>query len=264
MLELKIYQVDAFTKKIFGGNPAAVIPLTSWLPKETLQNIAMENNLSETVFIVPSETSDFHIRWFTPSIEVRLCGHATLATAHVLWNHLGFSKKQVSFDSLSGVLTVEKNESGYTLDFPKDYFREDYSVADLVEKTLGLKPLYLFRGKDDYMAVMGSQREIEELNPEFKYLKKLNARGLIVTAVGNDVDFVSRCFFPEAGIEEDPVTGSAHTMMAPYWVSKIDRNLLTATQLSKRRGDLICEVKDDRVLISGDAKTYMLGTIFID
>jgi PhzF family phenazine biosynthesis protein len=264
MNELKIYQVDAFTKKIFGGNPAAVIPLTLWLPNEMLQKIAMENNLSETVFIVPSQTCDYHIRWFTPSIEVRLCGHATLATAHVLWEHLNFSKETLTLESLSGVLKVERTGTGYTLDFPRDKYREENSAKEIVEKILGMKPLYLYRGKDDYMAVMGSEREIRELNPDFRAMKKLTARGLIVTAVGNDIDFVSRCFFPEAGIEEDPVTGSAHTMMAPYWASKIDRDVLIAQQLSKRKGDLICEVKEDRVLISGDAKTFMIGTIFLD
>jgi PhzF family phenazine biosynthesis protein len=267
MNEFDIYQVDAFTDHLFGGNPAAVIPLKEWLPKQTMQNIAMENNLSETVFFIPTaSTSDFHIRWFTPTIEVSLCGHATLATAHVLWKHLDFPNGVISFDSKSGVLKVEKKENVYTLDFPADNFREVEKDMDIVANALKIKPLYLYRGKDDYMAILSGRREIQELEPNFAALKNLNARGLIATAAcfDGDEDFVSRCFFPEAGIEEDPVTGSAHTLMTPFWADKMDKNILKAQQLSKRKGHLICELKGDRVLISGEAKTYMIGKILMD
>jgi PhzF family phenazine biosynthesis protein len=264
MQEYKIYQVDAFTNHIFGGNPAAVIPLTNWLPDTTLQNIASENNLSETVFIVPSTSSDFHIRWFTPTFEVRLCGHATLATAHVLWHHLNFSKEVVTFDSLSGVLKVEKKENDYTLDFPVDTLtREDVEVHPLND-LLNIRPLFIYLCKDDYLAIYSSEKEILDLKVDYEGLKKIDARGLITTAVGDKTDFVSRCFYPEAGIEEDPVTGSAHTSMTPFWADKLGKNVLTAKQLSKRKGDLLCELKGDRVLISGNAKTYMIGNIFLD
>jgi predicted PhzF superfamily epimerase YddE/YHI9 len=264
MKEYNIYQVDAFTDHIFGGNPAAVIPLTEWLPDTTLQNIASENNLSETVFFVPSQTSDFHIRWFTPTFEVRLCGHATLATAHVLWNHLNFPKNEVSFDSLSGVLKVEKKEKGYTLDFPVDTLtREDVEQHPL-KYLLNIRPLYIYKCKDDYLALYSKEQEILDLVVDYEGLKTIEARGLITTAIGDEVDFVSRCFYPEAGIEEDPVTGSAHTSMTPFWAEKLGKNVLVAKQLSKRRGDLICELKGDRVLISGEAKTYLIGKIFLD
>jgi predicted PhzF superfamily epimerase YddE/YHI9 len=264
MKEFDIFQVDAFTDHVFGGNPAAVIPLTEWLSDTTLQNIAMENNLSETVFIVPSSTSDFHIRWFTPTIEVRLCGHATLATAHVLWHHLNFSKNEITFDSLSGILKVEKIGKSYTLDFPVDTFeREDVEQHPLTY-IFNIRPLYIYKCKDDYLTLFSSAIEILELEVDFVALKKINARGVITTAIGTDVDFVSRCFYPEAGIEEDPVTGSAHTALTPFWAGKLGVNVLKARQLSKRRGDLLCELKGERVLITGDAKTYLIGKIFLD
>jgi PhzF family phenazine biosynthesis protein len=263
MKEYDIYQVDAFTNRIFGGNPAAVIPLTEWLSDATMQNIASENNLSETVFFVPSTTSDFHIRWFTPTFEVRLCGHATLATAHVLWNHLHFSKKTVSFESLSGVLTVEKKEKGYTLNFPVDTLEEEPLELHPLHKMLNISPLHIYKCKDDYLAIYSSEEDIVNLKVDYVALKSIKARGLITTARGNTFDFVSRCFYPEAGIEEDPVTGSAHTSMTPFWAEKLGKNILQARQLSKRQGDLLCELKADRVLISGEAITYMMGKIFL-
>jgi predicted PhzF superfamily epimerase YddE/YHI9 len=264
MKEFDIYQVDAFTTRIFGGNPAAVIPLSEWLTSSKMQNIAMENNLSETVFIVPSDKADFQIRWFTPTIEVRLCGHATLAAAHVLWNHLNFSKKEITFDSLSGILRVERLGKSYILDFPVDYYNEVNISGHPLNKIFGLPPLHIYRCKDDYLALFSCEKEIVELKVDFAALKKINARGVIATAIGDEVDFVSRCFYPEAGIEEDPVTGSAHTALTPFWAKKLSAKVLTARQLSKRRGDLLCELKDDRVLITGEAKTYMIGKIFLD
>lgn len=263
-MKLKIFQVDAFTENIFGGNPAAVIPLTEWLPDDILQKIAIENNLSETAYIVPTgKGSDFHIRWFTPSYEVQLCGHATLATAHTLWQHLGFENDVMSLDSLSGILKVVKNEHGYTLDFPTDKLEVRPDISDIIYNILKVKPLEVFRGRDDFMAVLPKQQDIESLRPDFSLLKTLGSRGLIATAKGEEVDFVSRCFFPEAGIEEDPVTGSAHTTMTPYWAEKIGKLTLRAQQLSARKGDLVCTLQKDRVLISGSAVTYMIGNIYI-
>lgn len=269
-MTLKIYQADAFSNNVFGGNPAAVIPLinidseTGWLSDDILQKIASENNLSETAFIVPTgEKSDFHLRWFTPGYEVRLCGHATLATAHILWNHLGFDKDVIVFETLSGILKVTKNEKGYTLDFPTDILRNRKDRINLIHKILSIKPLEVFRGRDDYMAILSTQAEIEALQPDFALLKTLDSRGLIATALGDEVDFVSRCFFPEAGIEEDPVTGSAHTTMMPFWSEKIGRTALTAHQLSARKGELTCVLRGDRVDISGNAVTYLIGEIFI-
>ena len=270
-MTLKIYQADAFSSKVFGGNPAAVIPLAKgvhsengWLPNNVLQQIAAENNLSETAFIVPTGgETDYHLRWFTPSIEVRLCGHATLATAHILWNHLGFEKQTITFDTLSGVLKVSRDGDIYTLDFPADMIENRKKKTDFIHKILGIKPLDVFKGRDDYMIILSSQSEVEALKPDFVLLKDLNARGLIATALGDEVDFVSRCFFPEVGIEEDPVTGSAHTTMTPYWAEKIGKNTLTAIQLSSRRGELTCVLRGNRVDISGSAVTYMIGEIFI-
>ncbi len=270
-MTLKIYQADAFSNKVFGGNPAAVIPLTKgihsengWLPNNVLQQIAIENNLSETAYIVATGgETDYHLRWFTPSYEVRLCGHATLATAHILWNHLGFEKDVITFETLSGVLKVSRKGNIYTLDFPTDKLENKKKKTDFIHKILGIKPLDVFKGRDDYMAILSSQAEIEALKPNFSLLKDLDARGLIATALGDDVDFVSRCFFPEAGIEEDPVTGSAHTTMMPYWAEKIGRNTLAAQQLSARKGELTCVLRGDRVDISGSAVTYLIGEIFI-
>ncbi|MBL7816951.1 MAG: PhzF family phenazine biosynthesis protein [Saprospiraceae bacterium] len=267
MKKLKIYQADAFTKQLFEGNPAAVIPLETWLPDSVMQHIAAENNLAETAFIVPTGgKSDYHLRWFTPYIEVRLCGHATLATAHILFEQLGFDKSEIRFDSLSGILTVTKQNDGLlTLNFPTDILR-GYDLgskeATIIYNILSIKPLAVFRGRDDFMAVLPSESDVASLKPNFAGLKNLDARGLIATAKGDTVDFVSRCFFPEAGVEEDPVTGSAHTTMIPYWAKKLDKNRLFARQISLRGGNLVCVLRDERVDISGYAVTYLIGDIF--
>ena len=262
-MKLKIYQADAFTDKTFGGNPAALVPLKKkFLPDALMQNIAAENNLAETAFIIPTEKG-FRLRWFTPSIEVRLCGHATLATAHILYNQLGYDKEQIIFETLSGELRVKKTDTGYEMDFPADFSTLETSVDNLVKEVLGFAPIEIRRGKDDIIAIVSSQKEIENLHPNFAPLKLMNARGIIVTARGEDVDFVSRCFFPEAGIEEDPVTGSAHTVMTPYWAEKLGKTTLTAIQLSKRRGHLTCTLNGDRVLIAGNATTYLKGEIYV-
>jgi PhzF family phenazine biosynthesis protein len=267
-IKLKIYQADAFTSRVFGGNPAAVVPLKKWLPDAVLQNIAAENNLAETAYIVPTGgESDYRIRWFTPGIEVRLCGHATLATAHILFEQLDFDKPEIRFESLSGILKVKKQAvESYTLDFPTDILRGydlNSSEAEIITKVLKVKPLAVFKGRDDFMAILSNEKEVADLQPYFAGLKDLDARGLIATAKGDKVDFVSRCFFPEAGVEEDPVTGSAHTTMTPYWAEQLGKNTLSARQISQRGGELTCVLRGSRVDISGSAVTYLIGDIFV-
>lgn len=267
-MKLKIYQADAFSSHVFGGNPAAVVPLDDWLPDAKMQNIAAENNLAETSFIVPTGgESDYYIRWFTPSIEVRLCGHATLATAHILFEHLGFDKSVIRFDSLSGILSVKKQaDKTYTLDFPTDILR-GYDLmsneAEVIRNILKINPIAVFKGRDDFMAVLPSEKDVSSLKPNFIGFKELDARGLIATAKGNKVDFVSRCFYPEAGIDEDPVTGSAHTTLTPYWAEQLGKMRLSARQISKRGGELTCLLRGGRVDIIGSAVTYLIGDIFV-
>lgn len=256
-----IYQVDAFTNKLFGGNPAAVCPLEDWLSDDLMQNIAMENNLAETAFYVPKE-NHFELRWFTPTVEVDLCGHATLASAHVIFTN-GFEENEIVFMSpRSGELRVRKNEGLYTMNFPTDTLEKIPTPAEIIEG-LGITPLEVFKGKTDFMAIVENQTIIESLQPDFKILEKLNGRGTIVTAPGQEVDFVSRCFFPQSGVDEDPTTGSAHTSMTPYWANKLEKTEMSAIQLSKRKGHLNCNYLNDRVEISGQAKTFLIGQIFI-
>jgi PhzF family phenazine biosynthesis protein len=256
-----IYQVDAFTDKIFGGNPAAVCPLDDWLSDDLMQNIALENNLAETAFYVP-KGNHFELRWFTPTTEVDLCGHATLASAHVIFS-TGYAKNEITFISpRSGELKVRKNEALCTMNFPTDILQKVDAPADLI-KGLGIVPLEVYRGKTDFMAIVKNQAIIESLQPDFNILGELDARGTMVTAPGENSDFVSRCFFPQVGVDEDPTTGSAHTSMIPYWANKLGKTEMTAIQLSKRKGHLNCNYLDDRVEISGQAKTYLIGEIFI-
>ncbi|MDF1811496.1 MAG: PhzF family phenazine biosynthesis protein [Verrucomicrobiales bacterium] len=261
-MEHRIYQIDAFTDKRFGGNPAAVIPLEEWLPDEVLQNIALENNLSETAYFT-EQNGCFDLRWFTPATEVDLCGHATLATAHLLWTELGYAKSEIKFGSKSGPLGVKKEGEFYTMDFPTDQITEVDTLESIAE-ALEAKVLQTFRGKEDYLVLLESQAAVEQLKPDFKKIASLHSRGIIATAEGTDADFVSRCFFPLYGIDEDPVTGSAHTTLAPFWAGRLGKNELTARQLSKREGFLKIAYKGQRTLISGQAVTYMKGTIFVE
>lgn len=261
-MKLKIYQVDAFSSRVFKGNPAAVCILEEWLDDKLMQHIANENNLSETAFAVPVNER-YEIRWFTPEVEVDLCGHATLATAHVLFNHLGYPSSRVEFDSVhSGILAVEKNGKLLTLDFPADSL-EEMVIPEIIATALHKPPLKAFRGKTDFMFIYASQSEIESMKPDFGLLAQVGGRGIIVTAMGNEVNFVSRFFAPQAGINEDPVTGSAHTSLTPYWARVLGKNKLTAQQLSARGGQLICELAGDRVLISGEAVSYLEGELLI-
>ena len=259
-MKLKIYQVDAFTSSVFGGNPAAVCILDEWLDDAFMQSIANENNLSETAFAVPVE-QHYEIRWFTPKMEVELCGHATLATAHVLFEHMEHPSDRVEFDSIhSGRLSVEKSGDLLTLDFPADTL-EEMVVPEVIVTALRKAPLKAFKGKTDFMFIYASQSEIEEMEPDFGLLAQMGGRGVIITAMGNEVDFVSRFFAPQTGINEDPVTGSAHTTLVPYWSRVIGKKKLTASQLSSRGGELICENLGERIKISGMAVTYMVGEI---
>lgn len=304
-MNLAIYQVDAFTDHVFGGNPAAVIPLQRWLDDATLQAIANENNLSETAFIVAVDSADkhaknganpdrnghlaFELRWFTPVNEVAMCGHATLATAHVLFTHLGINGSRIEFVTKSGKLTVEKFNDGYLMDFPavpsqllkmaevpNDLLKGlDINVNRIINVSLGT----------DYLIELVSQADVEAVTPKITHWQNLNARGVIITAQadntnldanpdaktddksGTKADVVSRCFYPKEGIAEDPVTGSAHCQLTPYWAAKLGKNKLTAIQLSKRRGYLQCELvkseNSERVKLIGQVMDYMVGQITI-
>ncbi len=256
---MQLYQIDAFAEKIFTGNPAAVCPLENWLPDELMQKIAMENNLAETAFYVPT-ADGFFIRWFTPTVEVDLCGHATLAAAYVLFTYEGFTGNTVAFDSKSGILTVSRQDNLLTLDFPVDTLTQ---VEVFPELTTGfqVKPTEAWKGKTDYMLVYETEAQIRALKPDFKLVSQVAARGIIVTASGEAVDFVSRFFGPQSGIDEDPVTGSAHTTLTPYWAKRLNKTYLKAQQLSARTGNLSCELVGNRVKISGYARTYLIGTI---
>jgi PhzF family phenazine biosynthesis protein len=259
-MKIKMYQVDAFTNELFSGNPAAVCLLDKWIDDKLMQSIAAENNLAETAFLVKNDET-YLIRWFTPAVEVDLCGHATLASAHVVFNYTGYDGNEIVFDSAaSGLLKVKKHDKLLTLDFPADVFEKTDTPADLA-KGLGVQPLETYKGKTDYMAVLSSEQELAGLDPHYQVLAALDCRGIIVTAKGDTADFVSRFFAPQSGINEDPVTGSAHTTLTPYWAKVLGKNELTAIQLSPRRGHLTCKYLGDRVAISGYAVTYMKGEI---
>lgn len=257
----RIYQVDAFTDKIFSGNPAAVCPLGQWLDDEILQKIAMENNLAETAFYV-KEGDRYQIRWFTPEVEVDLCGHATLASAYVLFNLENHEGNAVHFFSRrSAELTVTRDAELLTLNFPVDTI-EPIALTDEITNGFDIQPVAAFKGRTDYLLVYEGEDQISQLTPSFEKISKLKVRGVIVTAKGNEVDFVSRFFAPQVGVNEDPVTGSAHTTLTPYWAKQLHRNELSAIQLSSRRGYLKCTLLGDRVEIRGRAKLYLQGEIF--
>ncbi len=257
-MELTLYQVDAFADRLFAGNPAAVCPLEAWLPEATMQAIARENNLSETAFFV-AEPGGLRIRWFTPHCEMKLCGHATLASAYVYFRHLAPQAERVAFNSLSGPLTVTRDGDLLTMDFPAQPPQQVEAPA-LLASALGVKPLETCAA-DDWLVLLDSAAQVRRLQPSMALLKQLERRGVIVTARGDDCDFVSRFFVPKYGIDEDPVTGSAHTKLIPYWALKLGKPRLHARQLSARGGELFCELRGERVLIGGRAVPYMIGTI---
>jgi PhzF family phenazine biosynthesis protein len=262
-MKLNIYQVDAFASKVFEGNPAAIIPLEEWLDDEILQKIAEENNLSETAFFVYAE-HDIQLRWFTPLEEVNLCGHATLACAHVLYKHLGYSKAQIDFQTKSGKLVVCQTTSGYSMDFPaSDPIELNANIpTDLINGLGDVQPKQILSAFD-YIIVLNSEEEVKKLTPDLAKWLNIDLRGVVVTAKGKDVDFVSRCFFPKLRVNEDPITGSAHCELAPYWAEKLNKNMLKARQLSIRSGLVLCELNKDRVTLTGNAIDYMIGEITI-
>ncbi len=259
-MKLPIYQIDAFARRCFEGNPAAVVPLEEWLPDAAMQAIAGENNLAETAFFV-REDGGFRIRWFTPTTEVKLCGHATLAAAYVLLNILNYPQDQVSFTSLSGELTVTKTDRLLTLNFPTQC-PEECVIPDALSAGLGVSPIQCLK-HEDYLAVFETEEEVLAINPNHQALKQLDGRGVIVTAPSSTYDFVARVFAPKFGIPEDSVTGSAYTQLVPYWSERLGTLKLQAKQVSARGGELFCELQGDRVLISGYGVKYLEGTIEI-
>ena len=267
-MKTDIYQVDAFTNELFRGNPAAVMPLDSWLSEQQMQAIALENNLSETAFLVPlpeQDHADFHIRWFTPTVEVPLCGHATLASAWVVFNRLGGQHDRVRFQSKSGPLAVTRRSDDWLeLDFPNLPF-ESRPTPELIRKALPNAPEQAFYVPNDtnYMVVLDSEAAVTEAAPNLALLAELGNQGLIVTALGTQCDFVSRYFAPGAGIDEDPVTGSIHSVLVPYWAEQLGKQTLEARQLSARGGVLRCELRGDRVASAGQAAFYMEGAVYL-
>ncbi|MCX6083271.1 MAG: PhzF family phenazine biosynthesis protein [Chloroflexi bacterium] len=261
-MQLKLFQVDAFTDKVFGGNPAAVCPLEHWLPDDLMQRIAIENSVAETAFFIPIN-GGFEIRWFTPEIEMDLCGHATLATAHVIARHLNYSEPSIKFQSLSGELMVIVQDELLTLNFPSRK-PEPSDVPQIILDAFQEKPVEVLKSRD-YLLVFETEEIIRQIEPNQSILNHINLDpgGVIVTAQGNEVDFVSRYFTPQASIFEDPVTGSAHCSLIPYWSKKLGKTSLHALQVSQRVGKLYCQDLGERVLISGQAVTYLEGRITV-
>jgi PhzF family phenazine biosynthesis protein len=256
-----LFQIDAFASKAFQGNPAAVCPLSSWPEAALLQQIAAENNLSETAFLVP-RGGDFEIRWFTPTVEVDLCGHATLASAHVLFRHLQPGRTHVVFHSRSGELPVAQSGSHLELSFPA-LPASPVPLTEAFVRALGARPRELHASAGDYLAVFDSEAQVRALAPDLVKVAALDRSGVIVTAAGSAVDFVSRYFAPRDGIPEDPVTGSAHCTLAPYWGQRLGKTALSARQVSARGGELRCRLANERVLIAGEAVTYLVGEVSV-
>lgn len=260
-MKLPIYQVDAFADRPFAGNPAAIVPLEAWLPDETMLNIAMENNLAETAFFIPNGDG-YDLRWFTPSVEMDLCGHATLASAYLIFEVLGTDQSILRFQTKSGELTVEKADGKYVLDFPSRPGKPVEAPAALIE-AIGATPKEVYKSRD-YMLVYESEADVLAIKPDFNSLMKLDAHAVIVTAPGDTSDFVSRFFAPEVGVPEDPVTGSAHCTLIPYWAERLGKNDLFARQVSSRGGELHCRLEGDRVKIAGDAVLFLKGEIYVE
>lgn len=264
-MKLPIYQVDAFTSELFGGNPAAVVPLESWLDDETMLAIAAENNLSETAFFVGAN-GKYDIRWFTPTMEVNLCGHATLALAHVIFSELKLKSDRIDFHSdKSGVLSVERRgDDRLVLDFPA-YQITEIEASDALAQALGKVPVKAWSAVNNgVMMRLDTEQDVRDLEPDFNALAKLEYERIYVTAPGETCDFASRMFAPKIGIAEDPVTGAMHCTLVPYWAGQLGKNELVARQVSKRGGELFCELAGDRVKIGGNAVTYLKGEIYVE
>lgn len=259
-MTLEQYQIDAFASRPFEGNPAAVVPLTEWLDDSLMQSIANENNLAETAFFVP-EGDGFQLRWFTPVREVDLCGHATLASAYVLFEHRGYDRAKIRFGTRSGDLYVERRGQQLAMDFPA-VATERCDAPEPLLKGLGVAPVTVEAGMD-YLVVLANEAQVRELQPDLAQLSKLDRRGVIVTARGDHKDFVSRFFAPKAGVAEDPVTGSAHCALAPYWGKQLGKNTLSGRQISRRGGNVDCELKGDRVTLLGQAVTTIISEFYL-
>ena len=262
-MKIDIYQIDAFTDKLFGGNPAAVCPLNHWLTDDILQNIATENNLAETAFFVKLSENHFHLRWFTPEFEMDLCGHATLASAFVIFEEMNYSGDEIFFDTQSGILSVKKESDYYELDFPSRPPQKS-DLPKMISDGLNIQPKEIWKARD-YLLVYDSEDDIKNIKPNMAILNEINIDpgGIIVTAKGKseNVDFISRFFTPQAAVFEDPVTGSAHCTLTPFWAERLNKTTLRALQISERGGELICQLKKDRVTIKGRAVKYLEGTI---
>ncbi len=263
-MDLSLFQIDAFTKEVFRGNPAAVCPLTEWLADHLLQAIAEENNLAETAFFVP-KAGDYHLRWFTPRLEVDLCGHATLASAFVIFTELEPSREQVRFESRSGPLFVRRDKERLTMDFPAWGLEPCRQPPKALLEGLGKQPQEIFSvtPSPNYFAVYNSEAEVLSIRPNLALLETLHPHGVIVTAPGDNSDCASRYFVPSYGIPEDPVTGSIHSALTPYWAKRLNKKTIHARQVSSRRGDLFCEDRGQRVEISGHAVKYLEGKIYL-
>ncbi|WP_115462153.1 PhzF family phenazine biosynthesis protein [Winogradskyella aurantiaca] len=262
-MKLDLYQIDAFTDKIFGGNPACVVPLKEWLPNDILLNITKENAVAETAFFI-NKGDKIHLRWFTPEIEMDLCGHATLATAHCLKSILNYSKEEIVFETLSGKLTVFTKNDSYFLDFPSR-MPKTTELPNIIKESLNIQPKEVYKSRD-YLLVYNTEKDIKNININKHIFDRINLApgGVIVTAKGDNSDFVSRFFTPQASILEDPVTGSAHCSLIPFWSQRLRKKELNAIQISDRVGFLKCENKNDRVIIGGKAKTYSIGSLWIE
>ena len=260
-MKLEIFQVDAFTSKPFGGNPAAVVPLEAWLADETMLHIAAENNLAETAFFVKNGDG-YDLRWFTPTVEMDLCGHATIASAYVLFELMRFGEPSIKFQSKSGELRVTCDGDLLVLDFPSRPAVECEPVAGLVE-ALGAEPQRILKARD-YLAIYASEAEILALRPDFRAISALDVHAVIVSAPGKTSDFVSRIFAPAVGVDEDPVTGSAHCTLIPYWAEKLGKTEMFARQVSERGGELFCKLAGERVKIGGNATLYLKGEIYVE
>lgn len=256
---MTLYQVDAFTDQLFKGNPAAVIPLNEWIPDELMQNLAMENNLAETVFFVPAATG-FDIRWFTPLSEINLCGHATLASAFVLYEYLGYDRPELQFHSKSGTLLVNKEDDLYLMDFPSWKPERIHEFPAGLEQMLGVQEVIGVYKYRDLLVEVNTEEEVRNAQPDFSAIKKAGEK-IILTAPGKEADFVSRFFAPTVGIDEDPVTGSAHSQLIPFWSEKTGKKKMIARQLSPRGGSLWVEDRGDRVIMGGKCRFYMKGEI---
>ncbi len=262
-MKIDLFQIDAFTDKLFAGNPAAVCPLSEWPEDEILQKIAIENNLAETAFFVKLDSERYHLRWFTPEIEMDLCGHATLASAFVLFEELAYERDKIFFESKSGVLSVRKTDGYLELDFPSRPPKKA-ALPSSISEALNIQPQEIWQARD-YLLVYNSEEEIKKIKPNTALLDLINTDpgGIIVTAKGEKVDFVSRFFTPQASVFEDPVTGSAHCTLVPFWASRLKKNSFHAHQVSARGGELFCDLRGDRVLIRGKAIKYLKGIIEI-